>query len=200
MDEAGRQQKGDPETIEEITRILGEGLAGADATAALLPLVYDELKVLAHRRLNREYDRNTLQTTGLVHEAYLKLIRRPDNVDWKSRNHFFAVASRAMRQVLVNRAHARKSAKRGGNVERINLDDAVPMSEERADELIALDEALDMLRHSRPRIAGIVDLRYFGGFSISECSEILDLSESTVNRDWRVARVWLFDYIKPESK
>jgi RNA polymerase sigma factor (TIGR02999 family) len=158
--------------------------------------VYDQLKSLAHRRLVREYDPSTLATTGLVHEAYLKLVGNADRIDWKDRNHFYAVASRAMRQVLVGRAIARKAIKRGNSAERVSVDDFIPMSEDRADELIALDEGLGELSKFNPRVAHIVDLRYFGGFSISEVADILGVSEATVNRDWRVARVWLFDFMK----
>ncbi len=166
---------------------------------ALLPLVYDELKVLAHGRLNREYDQSTLATTGLVHEAYLKLVRNPDRVNWQGRGHFFAVASRAMRQVLVSRALARKASKRGGSAEHVSLDESVHMSDDRAEELIALNESLELLHESNPRLARVVDLRYFGGFSISECAKILGVSDATVNRDWRVARLWLFDVLRPVS-
>lgn len=166
---------------------------------ALLPLVYDELKVLAHGRLNREYDQSTLATTGLVHEAYLKLVRNPDRVNWQGRGHFFAVASRAMRQVLVSRALARKANKRGGTAEHVSLDESIHMTEGRAEELIALNESLELLHDSNPRLARVVDLRYFGGFSIAECAKILNVSDATVNRDWRVARLWLFDVLHPVS-
>lgn len=171
-----------------------------EAMDQLLPLVYDELKVLARRRLAREYSDSTLATTGLVHEAYLKLVRNPDKVGWQDRAHFFAVASRAMRQVLVTRAIARKAQKRGGDAEHVSLDDAIPMTEARADELIALGEALGKLQETHTRMSQIVDLRYFGGFTIAECAEILDVSEATVNRDWRVARLWLYDFISSDHE
>jgi RNA polymerase sigma factor (TIGR02999 family) len=180
----------------EVTVLLREISSGRrEVFDELLPIVYDQLKVLAHGRLRREYGSSTLATTGLVHEAYLKLVRNPHQVDWQSRGHFFAVASRAMRQVLVGRAVARKAGKRGGTAEHIALDERIHMSEERADELIALGEALETLQQANPRIAQVVDLRYFGGFSIAECAEILGVSDATVNRDWRVARVWLFDFM-----
>lgn len=181
----------------DITVLLREVSSGrAGAFDELLPLVYEQLKRLAHHRLAREYNPSTLATTGLVHEAYLKLVRNPDRVDWKDRNHFYAVASRAMRQVLVVRAIARKAAKRGNDAEHVSLEDVVPMTEARADELIALDEGLEELARLSPRVAQVVDLRYFGGFSIAESAEILGVSDATVNRDWRVARVWLLDFIK----
>lgn len=180
----------------EITVLLNEISSGrTDAFDDLLPLVYDQLKRLAHHRLTREYNPSTLATTGLVHEAYLKLVRNPDRVNWKDRNHFYAVASRAMRQVLVGRAIARKAIKRGSDSEHVSVDDVVPMSDARAAELIALDEGLKELARINPRVAQVVDLRYFGGFSISEAAEILGVSDATVNRDWRVARVWLFDFM-----
>ncbi|NND70526.1 MAG: sigma-70 family RNA polymerase sigma factor [Rhodothermales bacterium] len=183
----------------DITYLLQEISAGnPDKMDDLFPLVYDELKVLAHHRLNREFSGNTLATTGLVHEAYLKLVRKPENVDWQSRSHFYAVASRAMRQVLVNRAYARKAQKRGSEYDHIVADDSIAMTEERAGELIALHEALKTLRKSEPRVADVVDLRYFGGFTVSECADILKVSESTVNRDWRLARLWLYSWISEE--
>lgn len=185
---------------QDITVLLRDISSGrANAFDDLLPLVYDQLKRLARHRLSREYGPSTLATTGLVHEAYLKLARNSDRVDWKDRNHFYAIASRAMRQVLVGRAIARKATKRGGSAEHVSVDEVIPMSEGRAAELIALDEGLNLLATSNPRVAQVVDLRYFGGFSISEAAEIMDISEATVNRDWRVARVWLFDFMKGQS-
>ena len=181
---------------QEVTVLLKEIASGRrEVFDQLLPLVYDQLKVLAHGRLRREYGPSTLATTGLVHEAYLKLVRNPHEVNWQSRSHFFAVASRAMRQVLIGRAIARKAGKRGGAAEHVSLDEQLHMSEQRADELIALGEALETLQEENPRIAQVVDLRYFGGFNISECAEILGVSDATVNRDWRVARAWLFDFM-----
>jgi RNA polymerase sigma factor (TIGR02999 family) len=187
------QADNDPD-ITVLLREISSGRVGA--LDDLLPVVYEQLKSLAHRRLVREYDPSTLATTGLVHEAYLKLVGNADRIDWKDRNHFYAVASRAMRQVLVGRAIARKAIKRGDSAEHVSVDDFIPMSEDRADELIALDEGLDELSRFSPRLAQVVDLRYFGGFSIAEAAEVLGVSEATVNRDWRVARVWLFDFIK----
>ncbi len=180
-----------------VTQLLREVSAGRpDAIDEVLPLVYDKLKLLASGRLKREYAGSTLATTGLVHEAYLKLVRGADGVDWQDRGHFFAIASRAMRQVLVSRAIARKAQKRGAAAEHVEIDDRVHMSAERADELIALDEALEQLQKTDPRAAQIVDLRYFGGFTVAECADLLGLSEATVNRDWRAARLLLFDLVK----
>ncbi|MCB0719635.1 MAG: sigma-70 family RNA polymerase sigma factor [Bacteroidetes bacterium] len=162
----------------------------------LFPLVYDQLKSLASGNLRREYAASTLATTGLVHEAYFKLAGNSDRIQWRDRRHFFAVASRAMRQVLIGRALARKAEKRGAGAEHVPFDETYT-SEERADELIALGDALTLLQDLYPRMAEIVDLRYFAGFSIAECADILNLSTATVNRDWRVARAWLYDFLNP---
>lgn len=185
------------ETEFDVTGMLQEISSGrAELVNDLLPHIYNQLKILAHRRLGREYSTPTVSTTGLVHEAYFKLVKNPDEVDWQGRKHFFAVASRAMGQVLVNRARARKAEKRGGDATAISIDGLMLMSEERADELIALSEALEILRVERPRVAQVVDLRYFGGFTAEECAETLGLSESTVSRDWKLARLWLFNRLK----
>ena len=189
-----------PDSKQDVTVLLKEISAGrSGAMEELLPLVYDELKLLAHARLRREFSESTLATTGLVHEAYLKLVRRPENVDWQGRGHFFAVASRAMRQVLVSRAIARKAEKRGGSSEVLAIDEEIHMTSERADELIALDEALAILQKENERAAQVVDLRYFGGFSITECAEILGISDVTVSRDWKVARLWLHDIMSTDD-
>lgn len=185
------------ETEFDVTGLLKEiSLGNAELVNDLLPHIYDQLKILAHSRLGKEYSTPTVSTTGLVHEAYFKLVKNPDDVDWQSRKHFFAVASRAMGQVLVNRARARKAEKRGGDATKVSLDGIMVMSEERADELIALAEALEILRVEQPRVAEVVDLRYFGGFTAEECADILGLSESTVSRDWKLARIWLFNRLK----
>lgn len=164
----------------------------------LFPVVYDQLKSIARGRLNREAAPGTFAATDLVHEAYLKLVRHPERVDWKDRNHFYAVVSRAMRQVLVTRAIARKATKRGSGVDHVSFDENIVMSERRADELLAIDEGLKILGETKERLARIVELRYFGGFSIVECAGILGVSEATVNRDWRVARVWLYNFVSGE--
>lgn len=169
-----------------------------EAFNELFPIVYDQLKVIARGRLNREGSA-TLATTDLVHEAYLKLVRHPDRVDWRDRNHFYAVVSRAMRQVLVTRAIARKTKKRGSGAEHVSYDERLQMSEQRAEELLAIDEGLKLLAETDERLAQVVELRYFGGFNISECANILQISEATVNRAWRVARVWLYNFISGEA-
>ncbi len=180
----------------EVTSLLKDISSGRkEAFNELFPIVYDKLKAIARGRLNRESASATLATTDLVHEAYLKLVRHPDRIDWRDRNHFYAVVSRAMRQVLITRTIARKTAKRGAGAEHLSLDEGIHMTAERADELLAIDEGLKILGDTNERLAQVVELRYFGGFSILECASILDVSEATVNRDWRVAKAWLFNFI-----
>jgi RNA polymerase sigma-70 factor (ECF subfamily) len=164
------------------------------AVSALLPLVYDELRRLAASYLRRERPGQTLQATALVHEAYVRLIgegKRP----WQDRAHFVAIAALSMRQILVERARRRQAAKRGGDPERIALDDRVlgtgPAHGPDDLDLVALDEALDRLAREQPRQARIVELRYFGGLSVEECAEALQISPATVKRDWTLARAWL---------
>ncbi len=183
-----------PVEITSLLRDVSDGKPGA--FDQLLPVVYDQLKQIARQRLRRESDAATLATTDLVHEAYLKLAPAPERVDWQSRGHFYAIASRAMRQVLITRALAKRTTKRGSGAEHVSVDDEIPMSEERAEELLAIDEGLQLLEQSNPRLAQVIDLRYFGGFSISETAKSLDISDATVNRDWRVARLWLYNFLK----
>lgn len=181
----------------DVTGLLKDVSAGRQgAFDELLPIVYDQLKEIARHRLRRESNSATLATTDLVHEAYLKLAPSPERIEWQDRGHFYAIASRAMRQVLITRAVARKTAKRGGDAEHISIDDMIPMSEQRADELIAIDEGLEILETINDRLAKVIDLRYFGGFSIAETAECLGVSDATVNRDWRVARLWLYNFVK----
>ncbi len=183
-----------PVEITSLLRDVSDGKPGA--FDQLLPVVYDQLKQIARQRLRRESDAATLATTDLVHEAYLKLAPAPERVDWQSRGHFYAIASRAMRQVLITRALAKRTTKRGSGAEHVSVDDEIPMSEERAEELLTIDEGLQLLEQSNPRLAQVIDLRYFGGFSISETAKSLDISDATVNRDWRVARLWLYNFLK----
>jgi RNA polymerase sigma-70 factor, ECF subfamily len=156
----------------------------------LTPHVYQELRRIAGGFIQNERPGQSIQATALVHEAYLKLID-VDNVDWQHRAHFFAVAAQIMRRILLDRARSRVAAKRGGNVARINLDDAPDMRAERAAELIALDDALGALAGIDPRKARVVELRFFGGLTVEEISAVLKISPETVMRDWSMARAWL---------
>jgi RNA polymerase sigma-70 factor (ECF subfamily) len=158
----------------------------------LVPLIHDALHRQAHRYVNRERRGHTLQTTALVNEAYLRLLDQQD-VDWQSRAHFFAASAQVMRRVLVDYARQRTSGKRGGQLQRVTMEDGVPIvSAERAAELIALDDAMEALDRVNPRGCKVVELRYFGGLDNRGTAEVLDISESTVERDWRLARAWLY--------
>lgn len=157
---------------------------------ALFPRVYDELRAMAHRQLRRERVEHTLGTTGLVHEAYLKLAAL-DRMRWVSQAHVMGLAARAMRRILIDYAVARRTEKRGGGVKFATLDDAMHMADARGEELIALDEALQQLSVVNARLARVVECRFFGGMSIEETAEALDTSPATVKRDWTLARAWL---------
>lgn len=180
-----------------VTALL-EDLASGDVGALdrLFPIVYEELRRVAHGQLHRERTGHTLNTTALVHEAYLKLVRHPPDVQWKRRIHFFAVAARAMRQILVNHAKARSRAKRGGDAPQVSLDEAVIMPETRAEELVALDEALHRLEAMNQRQSRVVECRYFGGLTIEETAQVLGVSVVTVKRDWTTARAWLYREVR----
>jgi RNA polymerase sigma factor (TIGR02999 family) len=166
-----------------------QGLDGAEER--LVRLLYDELHRMAERFLLGERAGHTLQPTALVHEAYLHLVDQR-RVDWQSRKHFFAIAARAMRRVLVDHARGRLRQKRGGRRERVPLDDVAGLGCERLPELVALDDALVALAKIDRRKAAVVELRYFGGFSVEETAEILGISAPTVGRHWRLARAWLY--------
>ena len=169
---------------------------GPEGWERLAPLVYDELRAIARGQL-RTGDRQRFQTTALVHEAYIKLVDQT-RVEWQDRAHFFAVAAIVMRRILINEAHHRRRQKRGGGHRPVPIDEVqVPvMPEERAEELIALDEALKRLTEMSERQSRVVELRYFGGLSVEETATALSISTATVKRDWRVARAWLFSEIE----
>lgn len=167
-----------------------------DALAKLLPIVYSELRQLAHARMRRESPGpRTLQTTALVHEVYLRLVdgRR---VSWQNRAHFYAVCARLMRRILVDRARARRAVKRGGG-SAVALPDVEGEVPARSEDLLALDEALDRLSTVDARRADVVQLRYFGGLGVEETAEALGISPDQVRRDWRVARLWLLEQLHP---
>ncbi|HYO64060.1 MAG TPA: sigma-70 family RNA polymerase sigma factor [Pyrinomonadaceae bacterium] len=164
------------------------------ALEELLPLVYNELRQLAERYLRRERSDHTLQATALVHEAYLKLIDQR-NVRWQNRAHFFGVAAQAMRRILVDHARGHMAAKRGSGGVKLSLDEGLMVSDEKADELVALDDALNRLAEIDPQKSRIVELRFFGGLSIEETAEVLGIGTATVTRQWRLARAWLYGQV-----
>ncbi len=175
----------------ETTQLL-RAWAGGDQAALdhLTPRVYSELRRIAGHFMQDERTGRTIQTTALVHEAYLKLID-VTNVDWQHRAHFFAVSAQIMRHILLDRARRRVAAKRGGAAPRINLDEVPDLGSERARELIALDDALNALAKVDPRKAQVIELRFFAGMSVEETAEVLKISVDTVMRDWKMARAWL---------
>jgi RNA polymerase sigma factor (TIGR02999 family) len=181
----------------QITLMLKEWSEGKqDALDRLMPLVYDELRRQASRFIRRERSGHTLQTTALIHEAYIKLLGN-NHVDWQNRGHFFAIASQAMRRILVDHARTRHREKRGGAAEDLPIDDASQIrAPQKSVDLIALDDALKMLEKFDPRQARVVELRYFGGLTNDETAEILGVSNATVRNDWNVAKAWLREQIK----
>ena len=185
----------EPETT-ETTRLLRAWASGDQAALArLMPRVYRELRRIAGHHMQNEQTGRTIQTTALVHEAYLKLID-VDNVDWEHRAHFYAVSSQIMRRILLDRARRRMATKRGGKVAKVRLDENPDVSGARAGELIALDAALDALAQIDPRKAQVIEMRFFGGLSVEETATILKVSQDTVQRDWLLARSWLLAELK----
>ncbi|HKV34979.1 MAG TPA: sigma-70 family RNA polymerase sigma factor [Pyrinomonadaceae bacterium] len=182
-------------TAENLTGLLVEWRDGDQAALdRLMPLVYDQLRRIAHRYVQRERDGHTLQTSALVNEAYLRLADQ--KVVWQNRSHFFAVTARVMRHILIDHARRRRYAKHGGDARQVSIDEAAAMSLERAAELIALEEALDELAQLDQRKSQVVELRYFGGLSLEETAEALNISLMTVRRDWRAAKAWLYRRLK----
>jgi RNA polymerase sigma factor (TIGR02999 family) len=176
----------------EVTQILREFKDGSrEAHDRLIPLVYRELRRIARAHLRRESAHHSLQPTALVHEAYLRLIDI-DRIDWQSRAHFFAVASTLMRRILVDHARANRAGKRGGGADTLYLEDALLPTPGRAPEILALDDALNQLALLDERQAKIVEMRFFAGMSEQETGDVLRISVSSVKRDWRVAKAWLF--------
>ena len=176
----------------DVTTLLLEWSNGNnDALNELTPLVYNELRQLAARHLRRERSGHTLQSTALVHEAYLRLVEQR-RVQWHDREHFFAIASRLIRRILVSHARARNSWKRGGGQTMVAVEESIAMVQPRDFDLLALDEALEALSQADPQQARIVELRFFGGVSIEGAATVLGISVSTANRDWNMARAWLY--------
>lgn len=175
----------------EITKLLRAWSDGDEsARDQLMPMVYDELRGLAHQHMQRERPGHLLQTTALVHEAYMRLVDQ-SQIYFQNRAHFFGIAARLMRQILVDEARRRKGAKRGGGAITIALDDAPDVAERQAANVLALDEALTTLAEKDRRQSEIVELRFFGGLSIDETAEVLKVSPGTVMRDWTFARAWI---------
>src|SRR5947209_8569156 len=185
--------------MSEVTRILSAIEQGEPhAAEQLLPLVYDELRMLAAQKLAQEKTGQTLQATALVHEAYLRLVASgdasaPRDQDWNSRGHFFAAAAEAMRRILIETARHKKRLRHGGGLQKLALDGnepAIPSSDDAVD-LLALDDALDRLEAASPRRAQLVKLRYFAGFKLPEVAQMLGISQSTAEADWTYAKTWL---------
>jgi RNA polymerase sigma factor (TIGR02999 family) len=183
--------------VTELLRRFQDG--DRQALDQIYPLVYDELRLAARRALARERDRMTLQATELVHEAFFKLVGA-DGVQWQGRAHFIAIASRAIRQILVDHARRVRAEKRGGGAEHVTLGDADAALTVPAEEMLALDDALARLGDMEPRLRTVVEYRFFGGLSEREIAEVLGVSERTVQRDWIKARAWLHKEVYPVSK
>src|SRR5688572_30839633 len=175
----------------DVTQLLRDWSGGDQAAAdKLMPLVYEELRHLAHQYMRREKPGHTLQTSALVNEAYVRLVKQSE-IQWESRAHFFGIAARLMRQILVDQARRKNFAKRGGGAIRVSLNDATAIAQEQSANVMALDEALKTLEQTDPRKSRIVELRFFGGLSIEETAEALKVSPGTVMREWTFARAWL---------
>jgi RNA polymerase sigma factor (TIGR02999 family) len=176
---------------ERVTQLLLQ-ISGGNRAAAdeLTPLVYQELKRIAGGQLRSERPGHTLQATALVHEAYLKLVDQR-NVSWQNRAHFLGVAAQVMRRILLDYAKSRNRVKRGGEVHKTSLDEALVVSEDRASDLVVIDQALQRLEALDPRQAKVVELRFFGGLSVEETAEAMGISAPTVKREWAMARAWL---------
>lgn len=171
--------------------LLDWGSGDKAALDKLIPLVYQELRRIARKYMQRERAGNTLQTSALINEAYIRLVDYK-RTRWQDRAHFFAVASQAMRRILVERARRRGRQKRGGATQRVSLDEAADLAAERVGAIVALDQALTDLYDIAPRKAQVVEMRYFGGLNNDEIGEVLGVSPPTVQREWRAARAWLY--------
>ncbi len=175
----------------DVTRILNAIEQGDEKAAnELLPLVYEELRLMAAQKLSQEVPGQTLQSTALVHEAYIRLVGE-DSQDWPSRRHFFVAASEAMRRILIDNARRKKSQKRGGQRRRVDMAELNVTDKHPSDELLALDEALTRLARHEPEVAELVKLRYFAGFTLEQAARIKGISRRTAGRYWNYARMWL---------
>lgn len=184
---------------QEVTQLLCDWRSGDRAALAkLIPLVQPELQRLAHQYMSRERPGHTLQTTALLDDAYLQLADKT-HPQWQNRAHFFAVAAQLMRRIMVDHARQRQALKRGGGAIRVTLDEAAAVTQTRADELLALDEALEKLATFDRRKAEVVEMRYFGGLTMEEIAEVLKVHVNTVARDWTAARAWLLAALSGEN-
>ena len=179
---------GDASDVTQLLLDLGEG--DTSAMDRLLPIVYDELHRLAHQHRRRERPDHTLNTTALVHEAYLKLVRL-DRLQWQNRAQFFALAAQAMRRVLLTYAERRRALKRGGGAHPVPFDENLLLTDQQSEEILALDEALERLKMMSERQHSVVECRFFGGLSVEETAAAVGISPATVKRDWTLARAWL---------
>ena len=185
---------------EEVTQLLVAWSKGnKGALDQLMPMVYRELHRLARRRLDRENDGHTLQTTALVNEAYIRMVGQ-NKAQWQNRAHFFAIAAQMMRRILVDYARSRHYAKRGGGAPQVSFDEMLAAPGGRAADVVALDEALTTLAEFDERKSKMVELRFFGGLSIEETAEVLGVSPGTVRRDWTLAKAWLQSEIQKDAK
>jgi RNA polymerase sigma factor (TIGR02999 family) len=176
----------------QVTQLLIDWSNGDRAALdKLMSIVDAELRRLAHRYMSRERSGHTLQTTALVNEAFVRLVNRK-NVHWQNRAHFFAIAAQLMRTILVDHARSHACAKRGGSADTLVLDEAMVVSQEKAAEVVALDDALKVLADMDPQQSRIVELRFFGGLTVEETAEVLQLSPATIKREWSTAKAWLF--------
>ncbi|HMF81248.1 MAG TPA: sigma-70 family RNA polymerase sigma factor [Candidatus Acidoferrum sp.] len=186
-------------TRQEVTQLLGDWSGGDEgALEKLIPLVQPELHRLAHHYMSRERAGHTLQTTALLDEAYLQLTDKTQR-PWQNRTHFMAVAAQLMRRIMVDHARARHALKRGAGAIRVTLDETALVTEERAEELLALDEALEKLAEFDRRRCEIVEMRYFGGLTVEEIADVLKVHPNTVMRDWRAAKAWLYAELTTEG-
>jgi RNA polymerase sigma factor (TIGR02999 family) len=180
-----------PAPAQDLTVLLKAWSEGdRSALEELSPLIYAELRRLARRSMRRERPGHTLETGALLNEAYLRLAR-PDTPQWANRSHFYGVAAQIMRRVLVDHARSRLQHKRGGGAAPVSLDEALVVSAERSPDFVALDEALDRLAAERERLSKVVELRFFGGLTLEETADVLNISPDTVKRDWKLAKAWL---------
>jgi len=188
-----------PSTRQEVTQLLGDWSGGDEgALEKLIPLVQPELHRLAHYYMSRERAGHTLQTTALLNEAYLQLTDKTQ-LPWQNRTHFMAVAAQLMRRIMVDHARARHALKRGAGAIRVTLDETALVTEQRAEELLALDEALEKLAAFDRRRCEIVEMRYFGGLNVEEIADVLKVHPNTVMRDWRAAKAWLYAELTTEG-
>jgi RNA polymerase sigma factor (TIGR02999 family) len=181
----------------QITLLLNDWSSGDElALERLMPLVYEELRRMARAYMRRQPSNHTFQTTELIHETYLKLAKNEEQ-NWQNRAHFFGVAAKAMRHILVDYARAKQSQKRGGDRQRVSFVENDAVSVDRSEQLLALDDALRALEALDERKSRVVELRFFGGLTNEEMGEVLNISPETVKRDWRFARIWLLRELMP---